>query len=54
MNGTDPKFARWYDRNAALDDDFTWGEEVWKAARRELLKEQRKRRESRRGRKGRA
>lgn len=44
MKGTDAKFARWYDQNAAPHgDDFTFGEQVWRAARKELLKEQRAR-----------
>lgn len=44
--GTDVKFERWWDKNdmdSVPDADFTFGEEVWKVARKELLREQRKR-----------
>lgn len=38
------QFDRWYDANAGPGDDFTFGEWVWKEARKDLLREQRQRR----------
>lgn len=35
-------YEKWYKKHAGLSDDFTWGEEVWKAARKALLRELRK------------
>ena len=36
MSGTDPKFARWHEKNSTHGEDFTYGEEVWRTARRDL------------------
>lgn len=40
-NGT--RYERWYDREAGSGDDFTFGEWVWREARKDLLREQRQR-----------
>lgn len=41
---TSTAYDRFYNQHAADNDDWTWGEVVWKAARKQLLKEQRARR----------
>ena len=40
-------YDRFYNKEAVDDDNYTWGEVVWKAARKSLLAEQRKRRAGR-------